>query len=71
MLDAPLQVVHDHVGVGEVDHHLGRGQRLDGVAGVHRRDELHVLGRVDGLADFDTDAPAGAENSNPDHDAQA
>ena len=37
-LDAELEVVHDHVGMGEVDDGLGAGgdQVLDRVAGVDR-----------------------------------
>ncbi|GIH91889.1 hypothetical protein Psi01_25190 [Planobispora siamensis] len=57
--------------MGEVDHHLGALQPLDRVVLVDRRDQLQVVGRLDGLAHFDTDAPAGAENSYPDHGPKA
>ncbi|GAA3445095.1 hypothetical protein Pve01_59260 [Planomonospora venezuelensis] len=53
--------------MGEVDHHLGAGQPLDGIVPVDGRDQLQVVRRLDGLAHFDTDAPAGAENTYPDH----
>ena len=41
--DAPPQVVHHHVGVGEVDDDLRDGQRVQVVAGVDRRHELEVV----------------------------
>ncbi|GAA3412742.1 hypothetical protein GCM10018952_26630 [Streptosporangium vulgare] len=57
--------------MGEVDHHLGACQPLDRVALVDGRDQLQIVRRLDGPAHFDTDAPSGAENSNPDHGPKA
>ncbi|GAA4047513.1 hypothetical protein GCM10022248_13040 [Nonomuraea soli] len=67
MGQGPLEVAHDDVGVGEVDHHLRVAQPLDGVVLVDRRHQLGVGGSLDGLADFLTNAPSGAKHSYPDH----
>ena len=68
VLDAEAQVVHHHVGVGEVHDHLGArpGELLDVVTGVDRGHQLGVGGRLDGPADLRADLAAGAQHADPD-----
>ena len=68
VLDAEAQVVHHHVGVGEVHDHLGArpGELLEVVAGVDRGHQLGVGGRLDGTADLRADLAAGAQHADPD-----
>ncbi|GAA4581882.1 hypothetical protein GCM10023194_14610 [Planotetraspora phitsanulokensis] len=57
--------------MGEVDDHLRPRQSVEGVVLVDRTHQLHVLRRVHGLADFHTDAPASAQNSDLNHAPKA
>jgi hypothetical protein len=68
LIDRPVQVVHHHVGRGEVDEHLSAGVRgvEQPVALVDHRDQLEVVGRVDRLAHLLAHAAAGAEHADPD-----
>ena len=45
---APAQVLHDHAGVGEVDHHVAPGQRVERVALVDLGGHLQVRRLGDG-----------------------
>ncbi len=65
--DTPAEVAHHHVGVGEVDHHVGGGDRVEGVVLVDGSHELQVVGRVDGLAHLIPDAAARAQHTYFDH----
>ena len=49
MQDAPVQVGHDHAGMGEVDHHVAPGQRVERVTLVDLGDDLQVRRLRDGL----------------------
>src|SRR3954452_7345012 len=68
LLDAELQVAHDDIGGGEVDDELRAvGQQVaDRVLRIDRRNEVHVLGRLDCLADL----PAHLSASTQDPDLQ-
>jgi hypothetical protein len=66
--DQELEVVHDHDRVGEVDHHVGCGQHVHGVALIHRGDQFEICGAFDGLADLSTHAPTRAQYADLDHD---
>ena len=59
------QVVHHHVGVGEVDDRLrpGLDQRADVVAGVDLRDQLDVGGPLDRRADLRADLAARTQDT--------
>ena len=73
VVDAELEVVHDDVGVGEVDDRLGArlDERGDVVARVHRRDQLHVRRRLDAGAHLGADPPARAEHPHLDRAVDA
>ena len=64
VLDAELQVVHDHVGVGEVDDGLGAGgdQVVQRVVGVDPRDQLGVGRLVDRSAHLGPDLAQRSEH---------
>ena len=68
LVDGPVQVVHDHVGRGEVDEHLGAGVRgvEQPVALVDHRHQLQVVGGVDRLAHLEAHAAPGAEHADAD-----
>ena len=55
--------------MGEVDDRLGPGshQSLDVVTGVHPRDELHPVGRLDAATHLDADPTLRAEHAYLDH----
>lgn len=62
--DAELEVVHDHVRVGEVHDGLGPGvdQCPDRVTGVDRGHQLHVGRFVDRQTDLAADLSTGSEH---------
>ena len=68
LVDAEADVVHDDVGPGEVDDHLGAGvgDVEQPVAVVDHRDELEVVGRVDRLDHLGAHPAAGAEHPDVD-----
>ena len=72
VLDAEAQVVHHHVGVGEVDDDLCArpDELLDVVTRVDGGDQLGVGRRVDGPADLRADLAARAEHADPDRGAE-
>jgi hypothetical protein len=65
VVDAELEVVHHHVGVGEVHDgtRAGLHQGREVVARVDPRHELGVVGRVDGAADLGTDLAQRAQHA--------
>ena len=68
LVDAEPDVVHDDVGPGEVDDHLGAGvgDVEQPVTLVDHGDELEVVGGVDRLDHLGAHAPAGAEHTDGD-----
>ena len=66
VLDAPRQVVHHGVRVGEVDHHLRRLGRRTVVADVQPGHQLQVWRRLDGSAHLGAHPTGGPEHAHRD-----
>ena len=68
LVDREPDVVHDDVGMGEIDQHLGTtvGDAEQPVAGVNGRDEVQIVSRDDRLADLLAHPSARAEHTDPD-----
>ena len=67
--DAELEVVHDHVGMGEVDDRLDarRDQVLERVPEVDLGRQLEVVGGLDRPADLGPDLAAGTQHPDSSH----
>src|SRR5690606_11497438 len=68
LIDGPVDVVHHHIGGGEVDHHLGPGVGDGGqpVALIDHGHQFEILGGVDGPAHLGAHATPGAEHADSD-----
>ena len=62
VVDAPRQVVHHRIRMGEVDDHLGGLDRSPVIAGIHRGDQVQPVGRLDRPADLGAHPAPGTEN---------
>ena len=68
LVDTEAHVVHHHVGVSEVDDHLGArvGDVEHPVTGVDHRDQFHVVGGVDRLTHLGAHPATSSEHPDPD-----
>jgi hypothetical protein len=64
--DAPAQMVHHRVGMGEVDDHVGQRQRVQRVFGPDAGHQLEVAGPFDGTAHLGADPAASPQHAHLD-----